>query len=183
MLYESRVYKAVPGRLPDINARFANHTMGFFKQYEIGMMGFWTDDIGASNQLTYILSFDSVTDRAEKWAAFQADKGWAEVRAETESEGPIVAQVINSFMSLTPYSPPPKFKTAVQELRVYDAMPGKLPDPAQPLQEPHHGAVRKARHRERGLLDRGRGHQQPPGLHAGLPRPRRPRKGLDRLPE
>ncbi|MYE40703.1 MAG: NIPSNAP family protein, partial [Chloroflexi bacterium] len=52
MIYENRIYKAVPGRLPDINARFANHTMGFFKQYEIGMMGFWTDDIGASNQLT-----------------------------------------------------------------------------------------------------------------------------------
>ena len=94
MIYESRIYKAVPGRLPDINARFANHTVGFFKQYDIGMMGFWTDEIGASNQLTYILSFDSVTDRAEKWAAFQADKAWAEVRAETESKGPIVAQVL-----------------------------------------------------------------------------------------
>ena len=42
MIYESRIYKAVPGRLPDINARFANHTVGFFKQYDIGMMGFWT---------------------------------------------------------------------------------------------------------------------------------------------
>ena len=39
MIYENRIYKAVPGRLPDINARFANHTMGFFKQYEIGMNG------------------------------------------------------------------------------------------------------------------------------------------------
>ena len=128
MLYENRIYKAVPGRLGDINARFANHTMGFFKQYEIGMMGFWTDDIGASNQLTYILSFDSLADRAEKWAAFGADKAWAEVRAETEANGPIVAQVINSFMSLTPYSPEPKFTTPIQELRIYDAMPGKLPD-------------------------------------------------------
>ena len=128
MIYENRIYKAVPGRLPDINARFANHTMGFFKQYEIGMMGFWTDEIGASNQLTYILSFDSLADRADKWAAFQADKAWAEVRAETEANGPIVAQVLNSLMSLTPYSPEPKFKTAVQELRIYDAMPGKLPD-------------------------------------------------------
>ena len=127
MLYESRIYKAVPGRLPDINARFANHTIGFFRQYEIGMLGFWTDEIGASNQLTYILSFDSLADRAEKWAAFQSDQAWAEVRAETEADGPIVAQVVNTFMSLTPYSPPPQFATAVQELRVYDAMPGKLP--------------------------------------------------------
>ena len=31
MIYESRIYKAVPGKLPAINARFANHTIGFFE--------------------------------------------------------------------------------------------------------------------------------------------------------
>ena len=60
MIYESRIYKAVPGKLPAINARFANHTIGFFEEFNIGMMGFWNDEIGASNQLTYILSFDSM---------------------------------------------------------------------------------------------------------------------------
>jgi hypothetical protein len=128
MLFESRVYVAVPGKLPAINDRFATHTIGFFKHYDIGMMGFWTDEIGTSNQLTYILNFDSMADREEKWNAFQADKAWQEVRAETESSGPLVSKVLNSFMRPTPYFPEPKFTTAVQELRVYDAMPGKLPD-------------------------------------------------------
>ena len=174
MIYESRIYKAVPGRLPDINARFANHTVGFFKQYEIGMMGFWTDEIGASNQLTYILSFDSVTDRAEKWAAFQADKAWAEVRAETESNGPIVAQVLNSLMSPTPYSPEPKFKTAVQELRIYDAMPGKLPDLHNRFKNHTMGLFEKHGIENVAYWTEDIGNQQPPGLYAGLPRPGRP---------
>ncbi len=103
MIYESRIYKAVPGKLPNINARFANHTIGFFEEFNIGIVGFWNDEIGASNQLTYILSFDSMADREKKWAAFGAHKPWQEVRAETEKDGPLVAQVINSFMSLTPY--------------------------------------------------------------------------------
>jgi len=128
MIYESRIYKAVPGKLPNINARFANHTIGFFEEFDIGIVGFWNDEIGASNQLTYILSFDSMADREKKWAAFGAHKPWLEVRAETEKDGPLVAQVINSFMSLTPYSPQPAFKTTLQEKRVYEAMPGKLPD-------------------------------------------------------
>ena len=127
MLYESRVYIAVPGKLPAINDRFANHTMGFFKKHGIGMMGFWTDDIGTSNQMTYILSFDSMADREKKWAAFQADTGWQQVRAETEQTGPLVAIVRNTFMRLTPYSPKPSLSSNIQELRVYDAMPGKLP--------------------------------------------------------
>ena len=128
MIYESRIYKAVPGKLPAINARFANHTIGFFKEFGIGIVGFWNDEIGASNQLTYILSFDSMADREEKWAAFQSHKPWHEARAETEANGPLVAQVLNSFMSLTPYSPQPSFKTTLQEKRIYEAMPGKLPD-------------------------------------------------------
>ncbi|MGE3536496.1 MAG: NIPSNAP family protein [Candidatus Tectimicrobiota bacterium] len=128
MLYELRIYNTVPGRLPALNDRFANHTLGFFKKHGIGVLGFWTDDIGASNKLTYILSFASLADREQKWNAFQADEGWHQVRAQTESSGPIVAQVLNSFMRLTPYSPQqPSIRSTIQELRIYDAMPGKLP--------------------------------------------------------
>jgi len=127
MLYESRVYSAVPGKLPALNDRFANHTIGYFKKHQIGMMGFWTDEIGTSNQLTYILSFDSMGDREKKMTAFGADKGWQQVRAETETEGPLVAKVHNVFLRPTAYSPEPSLSSKVQELRVYDAMPGKLP--------------------------------------------------------
>jgi hypothetical protein len=127
MLYELRVYLTVPGRLPAINDRFAKHTMGFFRKYDIGMLGFWNDEIGMSNRLTYILAFDSLADREKKWSNFQADPGWHQVRAETEAAGPIVSQVLNTFMRLTPYSPPPQIKSNIQELRIYDAMPGKLP--------------------------------------------------------
>ena len=127
MLYELRVYRTVPGKLPAINDRFAKHTIGFFKKHGIGIMGFWNDEIGRSNQLTYILTFDSLADREAKWTAFQADPGWSQVRAETEAAGPIVAQVLNTFMRLTPYSPQPQMHSNVQELRIYDAMPGKLP--------------------------------------------------------
>jgi hypothetical protein len=127
MLYESRVYLTVPGRLPALNDRFAKHTMEFFRKHGIGMLGFWTDEIGVSNRLTYILVFDSMADREKKWTNFQADPGWHKVRADTEASGPIVAQVLNTFMRLTPYSPQPQLKSNIQELRVYDAMPGKLP--------------------------------------------------------
>jgi len=127
MLYELRVYRTVPGKLPAINDRFAKHTIGLFKKHGMGIVGFWNDEIGRSNQLTYILAFDSLADREAKFAAFGADPVWQQVRAETEAAGPIVAQLINRFMRLTPYSPQPQIRSNVQELRIYDAMPGKLP--------------------------------------------------------
>jgi hypothetical protein len=127
MLYEARIYNTVPGKLPAINDRFAKHTMGIFKNHGIGMLGFWTAEIGTSNQLTYMLVFDSMADREKKWASFQADPAWHQVRAETEAAGPIVDHVVNAFMRLTPYSPQPQLGSNIHELRVYDAMPGKLP--------------------------------------------------------
>ena len=127
MLYELRVYDAMPGKLGALNDRFANHTTGFFKNHGIGMLGFWTAVIGTGNQLTYILSFDNMGDREGKWAAFGADPGWHRARAESERDGTLVAGVQNSFMRLTPYSPEPKISTNLQELRIYQAAPGKMP--------------------------------------------------------
>ena len=127
MLYELRVYDAMPGKLGALNDRFANHTTGFFKNYGIGIVGFWTAVIGTGNQLTYILSFDSMADREDKWSAFQADPAWQKARAESERDGTLVAGIQNSFMRLTPYSPEPKISTNLQELWVNEAVPGKLP--------------------------------------------------------
>ena len=127
MLFEHRVYTAVPGKLPALNDRFANHTIGFFKQYGVGMMGFWTDDIGVSNQLTYITTFNTMADRETKWAEFGSDTKRQQVFAETEVNGPLVAVVENTFMRLTSYSPSPQLSSKVQELRVYDTLPGRLP--------------------------------------------------------
>ena len=94
-----------------------------------------------------------------------------------------MAQVLNSLMSPTPYSPEPKFKTAVQELRIYDAMPGKLPDlhnrfknHTMPLFEKH-GIENVAYWTE----DVGTSNRLVYML--GYPDLGRPREELDRLPE
>lgn len=105
MIYELRIYETVPGKLPALNERFAKHTLGFFKKHGIQVVGFWTEDIGTSNQLVYMLGFDSLADREKKWTAFQADPGWNQVRAESEKNGPINARVRNMILRPTSYSP------------------------------------------------------------------------------
>jgi hypothetical protein len=105
MIYELRIYETVPGKLPALNDRFAKHTLGFFKKHGIHVVGFWTEDIGTSNQLVYMLGFESLADREKKWTAFQADPGWHQVRAESEKNGPINARVRNMILRPTSYSP------------------------------------------------------------------------------
>lgn len=105
MIYELRSYEVVPGRMPNLNDRFQNHTLGFFAKHGIKVVGFWEAIIGTTNVLHYVLAFEDLAHREKVWAAFQADEGWHKVRAESEKDGPIVARVRNEIWKPSTYSP------------------------------------------------------------------------------
>ncbi len=104
MIHELRIYEAVPGKLPELNKRFETITLGLWERHGIRQAGFWTADIGTSNELVYLLEWESLAEREQKWSAFQSDPEWNEKRAQTEANGPIVARVRNSILRPTPYS-------------------------------------------------------------------------------
>ena len=105
MLYEMRIYHAVPGRLPDLNNRFANITLNMWEKHGIKQVGFWTVAVGPNNNsLYYILEWESMADRERKWATFASDQAWISARAETEKNGPLVERIENMFLTPTAYS-------------------------------------------------------------------------------
>ena len=105
MIYELRTYRCVPGRLPALQNRFATITLKLWEKHGIKQAGFWTTLVGESNQdLTYLLTWESLADRDKKWAAFQADPEWQAKRAETEKDGAIVNNVSNQLLVPTAFS-------------------------------------------------------------------------------
>ena len=105
MIYEMRSYRAMPGRMPDLVKRFDTITLKLFEKHGIKQAGFWTTLVGDSNQeLYYLLAWESLADREKKWNAFAADPEWQAKRAETEKDGPIVANVANQLLSPTAFS-------------------------------------------------------------------------------
>jgi hypothetical protein len=105
MIYELRVYHCVPGRLPDLLKRFNDITLPLWEKHGIRQTGFWTVAIGSSNQdLYYMLQWESLDDRARRFAGFQADPAWISARAETEKNGQIVASISNTILTPTSFS-------------------------------------------------------------------------------
>jgi len=105
MLYEYRRYEVMPGRLADLNKRFAEVTVPIWERIGIRPVGFWTAEVGTSNELHYILQWDNMADREHKWHAFQTDQEWQEKRTASEANGTLVARLTNSFWTPTRYSP------------------------------------------------------------------------------
>src|SRR6202142_3255292 len=102
MIYEMRVYRCLPGRLPALLKRFDTITTKLWEKHGIKQGGFFTTLIGESNQeLTYFLVWESLADREKKWAAFQGDPEWHAKRAETEKDGQIVANVAVQLLTPT----------------------------------------------------------------------------------
>jgi hypothetical protein len=105
MLYELRIYHAMPGRMPDLNKRFETITLKIWERFGIRQVGFWNVQIGESNQdLYYMLEWKDLAERERVWAAFMADPEWQKARAETEKNGPLLTSISNYMLSPTAYS-------------------------------------------------------------------------------
>src|ERR1700687_1249977 len=99
MIYETRVYRCLPGRLPALLKRFETITLKLWEKHGIKQAGFFTTLVGESNQeLTYILAWESLADREKKWGAFATDPEWLAARAKTEEDGQIVGKIVNQLV-------------------------------------------------------------------------------------
>ena len=105
MIYELRVYQPVPGQMPRLLARFKDQVLPIWEKHGIRPIGFWTTLIGqSSNELTYILQWDSLADRETRWTGFVNDPAWHKIRDDSEHDGPIVARISNQILTPTAFS-------------------------------------------------------------------------------
>ena len=107
-VYELRTYTVLPGRLPALHKRFAEHTMKLFEKHGMKNEMYWTptDDGRKDNTLIYFLSHESQEAADRSWKAFVADPEWIKVRDASEADGKILAKAPERvYMRLTEFSP------------------------------------------------------------------------------
>ena len=64
MIYEYRVYEAMPGKLPDLHRMFQDHSVRLFDRHGFTPVGFWTPEMGEyNNRLVYLLAFKDLEAR------------------------------------------------------------------------------------------------------------------------
>ncbi|MFN0121164.1 MAG: NIPSNAP family protein [Blastocatellia bacterium] len=106
-VFELRTYYCNEGKLPDLQARFRDHTTKIFKRHGMANVGYWTpqDAPGSQNTLVYIISHDSREAAKKSWDDFRKDPEWMKVREASEANGKIVNKVDSVYLDPTDYSP------------------------------------------------------------------------------
>ena len=128
-VYELRIYTTHPGKMPDMLARFRDHTCALFARQGMENVGYWLPlEQKDGDKLYYFLKHQSREAAKASWQAFGADPEWQTVRKTSEANGAIVAGVESVFLALTDYSPavPVLSGSHVFELRTYTTNDGKL---------------------------------------------------------
>lgn len=106
-VFELRIYHAAPGKLPELESRFRDHTIKIFDRHGMKSVAYWTptDEPDKSNTLIYILQHPSREAAAANWKSFQDDAEWKSVREKSEANGKLVEKVDSTFLVLTDFSP------------------------------------------------------------------------------
>ncbi len=117
-VFELRTYTTEAGRLPDLNARFRDHTLKLFEKHGMTNVTYWNladDQKGAKspyvagNTLIYLLTHKSAEAAKASFDAFRADPIWvaAKEASEKKASGSLTIKdgVKSEFLVPTDYSP------------------------------------------------------------------------------
>jgi hypothetical protein len=111
-VFELRTYRATPGKLDNLNARFRDHTLKLFQKHGMTNVGYWNlmkDQKGADDTLIYILAHKSKEAAQASFDTFRKDTDWVAVRKASEEKAggslTIPEGVKSVFMAATDYSP------------------------------------------------------------------------------
>jgi len=111
-VFELRVYTTPAGRLPNLDARFRDHTLALFEKHGIHNVGYFhklADQPGADTTLLYFVSHKSPEAAKASFAAFGADPKWkaAKEASEKAAGGSLTVQggVKSYFLNPTEFSP------------------------------------------------------------------------------
>ncbi|MBA4222535.1 MAG: hypothetical protein C0458_17535 [Methylobacterium sp.] len=98
-LYELRIYKIAPGRLPDMERRFREDISALFPRHSIRIVGSWAALAGpAIPAFVYLMRWSDLAERSAAFARFGGDPDWLEARARTNGPSELVESYEIQFL-------------------------------------------------------------------------------------
>ncbi len=109
-VFELRTYTTPPGLLPNLDARFREHTMDLFAKHGMKNWSYFhktQDQPGADTTLIYFLTHNSRDAAKASFDGFRKDSAWVAAKTESERNGSLTVKdgVKSVFLVPSEYSP------------------------------------------------------------------------------
>lgn len=103
-LYELRTYTVIVGKMSEVVAIYGSEGWAALEKHPKKLVGYFTGDVGALNQLIHIWKFDDDADRRAFWAGIYADPAFMAFAAKLR---PMILSQENKLMMAAPWGPHP----------------------------------------------------------------------------
>lgn len=100
MIVEMRTYTLALGATGRYFELYAAKGLALQKRILGHLMGYYSVEVGALNQVVHLWAFDSLDDRAKRRAELWADNDWRAYAAEI---GPLVTKQENQILTPAPF--------------------------------------------------------------------------------
>lgn len=109
-LFELRRYTTSAGKLPNLDARFRDHTIDLFARHGMVNLIYFhlaPGQKGAEDTLVYLISHENAEKRDASFESFRLDPKWQKAREESEQKGRLLVKGGVESLLLAPvdYSP------------------------------------------------------------------------------
>jgi hypothetical protein len=103
-VFELRVYHAVPGKVPALEARFRDAT-SLFAKHNLNVLGYWVPSGNPAweNTFVYLLAHTSRDQAKRNWKAFHQDPAFQKF-VKSERAEKLIESDSNTYMRPTDYS-------------------------------------------------------------------------------
>ncbi len=104
--FELRVYHAVPGKLPALEARFRDTTSKLLAKHDLNVVGYWEPEDAPAwdNTFVWIVAHASRDEAKKNWDAMRADPAFLEM-LKSEQADKLVEKIYSTYIHPTDFSP------------------------------------------------------------------------------
>jgi len=100
MFVEMRTYTLHPGKIAAYLGLYESEGMAIQKPILGRMVGYYSTEIGALNQIVHMWAYEDLKERSEKRARLQADPRWQEYLKKT---GPLLVSQESKILNPAPF--------------------------------------------------------------------------------
>ncbi len=103
-IYEQRTYTVIVGKMAEVVELYKTEGWPALAGHPNKLVGYFTGDVGALNQLVHLWKFDDDADRRAFWAAVFADPAFMAFARQLR---PLLASQENKLLMAAPWGPHP----------------------------------------------------------------------------